>query len=289
MQHLVVYTGEHVERPVAQRTREQQDNIIEVSRKLGRPVTFGDLAKRWAADRGYAKNIETVAELFRKNHCLAERSAQTGATAAAFVQPNKLGATPPANEVEPPKASAGRPSSQSLVRTIWRRGDPVPPAPQRASPRAVPTAAVMPAVDGDVPVAVAPIAIPVSTPGLDVPAPAAAIRPARVAIESAEPREQPQGAARFAMAAEGAVSTGAIPAPETCRIYSASYGGSQAVLIRAKMTGETRFTALTVEERSAKSMAESYVASHAPGGEVLGSYDSQGQALIAARRLCPAD
>ena len=91
------------------------------------------------------------------------------------------------------------------------------------------------------------------------------------------------------MAAEGAVSTGAIPAPETCRIYSASYGGSHAVLIRAKMSGETRITALTVEQRSAQSMAESYVASHAPGGEALGRYDSKDQALTAARRLCPAD
>ena len=52
MQHLVAYSGEKVAQPVAQRTREHQDDIIEVSRKLNRPVTFADLSRRWAADRG---------------------------------------------------------------------------------------------------------------------------------------------------------------------------------------------------------------------------------------------
>ncbi|MFX8836705.1 hypothetical protein ABTM80_19090, partial [Acinetobacter baumannii] len=50
VQHLVAYSGEHVDRPVATRTREYQNDIIEISRKLGRRVTFADLSRRWAVD-----------------------------------------------------------------------------------------------------------------------------------------------------------------------------------------------------------------------------------------------
>ena len=295
MQHLVAYSGEHVERPVAQRTREFQNDIIEISRKLGRPVKFGDLSHRWAADRGYARNIETVADLFRKNHCTS--LATTAASdvrprPAPFVRPpNKLGAAPDdgAAKAAPPAERVATPSP--LVRTIWRRGDPVPPAPRPAQPRHPATAAATPqpgtgAASRTKPAEVANVS--------QVPAPVAAVRPIRAlpAQTTAQAPEQaaaPLGAARFALAAEGAVATGAIPPPERCRIFSASYGGSQAVLIRAKAGSEIQLTALTVEERSSRSMAESYLASHARGGEVLGSYESQDQALTAARRLCPAD
>jgi hypothetical protein len=65
IQHLVAYSGEHVAAPVAKRTRENQDDIISLSNRLGREVTFGDLARRWATDRAYAKSIDFVANLFR--------------------------------------------------------------------------------------------------------------------------------------------------------------------------------------------------------------------------------
>jgi len=69
LQHLVAYSGERVPNPVAQRTRDKQDDIIFLSLKLGRPPGFGDLARRWAVDPAYARSIETVAELFRRDHC----------------------------------------------------------------------------------------------------------------------------------------------------------------------------------------------------------------------------
>ena len=58
MQHLIAYSGERVARPLAQRTREKQDEIIELSLALHRPVRFSDLTNRWAKDRNYAKSIE---------------------------------------------------------------------------------------------------------------------------------------------------------------------------------------------------------------------------------------
>jgi hypothetical protein len=51
VQHLVAYSGEMVANPVAPRTREVQDKVVEQSRAIGRPVTYRDLAGRWAADK----------------------------------------------------------------------------------------------------------------------------------------------------------------------------------------------------------------------------------------------
>jgi len=69
IQHLVAYSGERMDQPVAPRTQKAQDDIIAVSARLKRTVTFGDLAGRWAVDRRYWRTIEGVAERFREIHC----------------------------------------------------------------------------------------------------------------------------------------------------------------------------------------------------------------------------
>jgi hypothetical protein len=69
MQHLVAYSGERVANPVANRTREKQDDIIAASLKLGRPVTFRDLSGRWAADRRYWKSISFIADTYKRRFC----------------------------------------------------------------------------------------------------------------------------------------------------------------------------------------------------------------------------
>ena len=69
MQHLLAYSGERVAKPLASRTREKQDDIIELSRALRRPVRFDDLTNRWAKDRNYAASIEWVAERYRSANC----------------------------------------------------------------------------------------------------------------------------------------------------------------------------------------------------------------------------
>jgi len=69
MQHLVAYSGERVPDPLAPRTREKQDEIVELSLALRRPVRFDDLTDRWAKDRNYAKSIEWVAERYRQANC----------------------------------------------------------------------------------------------------------------------------------------------------------------------------------------------------------------------------
>jgi hypothetical protein len=81
MQHLVAYSGEMVDKPVAQRTRDNQDGIIAQSKRLGRPVHFADLTNRWAADRSYARSIIMVSERLTTEQCNGAEPAQAAASA----------------------------------------------------------------------------------------------------------------------------------------------------------------------------------------------------------------
>ncbi len=192
IQHLVAYSGERVSAPVAPRTRDKQDDIIAISLRLGRGVTFADLRGRWAADRNYARSIETIAERFKEQFC-------TGQPEVAAV-----------------------------------------PAPRRAErPRTAVAASVSTVVS---------------------PPP-----PASVAARTASP---------------SAASAG------TCRVLSASYGGSKTMLIRAEAGGETHFTALTVVDGFERSMVDSYLQTRAPGGQTIGAFETPDAALKYARTLC---
>ncbi len=79
IQHLIAYSGEPVANPVAPRTREVQDKVVELSRALRRPVTYRDLAGRWAADRKYGTSIESIAERFRSSYCQGQPEPQIAA------------------------------------------------------------------------------------------------------------------------------------------------------------------------------------------------------------------
>ncbi len=71
IQHLVVYSGERLARPVGHRTRLKQNVILQSTKKIvrRRSMTFGDLAGRWAADKRYGRSIKRLANLFYSEHC----------------------------------------------------------------------------------------------------------------------------------------------------------------------------------------------------------------------------
>jgi len=93
MQHLVAYSGERVERPIAPRTREKQDDIILKSRALGHSVRFSDLTRRWAADRNYATSIEAVAERYRQAFCSGAADTYAATDGGADANPGRAPAT----------------------------------------------------------------------------------------------------------------------------------------------------------------------------------------------------
>lgn len=69
IQHLVAYSGERLAAPVAPRTALKQEHIVALSEKLGRPVRYSDLSRRWAVDPKYGSSIEWVASQFRAQQC----------------------------------------------------------------------------------------------------------------------------------------------------------------------------------------------------------------------------
>ena len=74
IQHLVVYSGQRLRRPTGHRTRSKQNVILQSVRKIvrRRPVTFADLAGRWAADRRYGHSIQRLAQRFYRQYCPGE-------------------------------------------------------------------------------------------------------------------------------------------------------------------------------------------------------------------------
>lgn len=133
IQHLVAYSGEPVERPVAARTKLKQYDIVSVMQRLNRPPRFSDLARRWAADARYASSIALIAESYQRTFC--ERSINESAAGAGTQ-----------SSLQPPAPSAAAKARGKLIaRTIWRRGESLPvvalaaaPLPKPAQPSSLP-------------------------------------------------------------------------------------------------------------------------------------------------------
>lgn len=158
IQHLVAYSGERLVAPIAPRTEQQQDNIIKQSLRLRRAVTFGDLARRWAADRAYSRTIDAVAEQFNSGFCTTVASvapvrnvpqpqpAVRKPLATFAPPPYRLGGPKPAKLAGPEqlpwadpdvmareygdntdtpivRENDGTPAKAAPVRTLWSRGD----------------------------------------------------------------------------------------------------------------------------------------------------------------------
>lgn len=162
IQHLVAYSGERLAKPVAPRTALKQNDIVEASRRLGRPVTFGDLARRWAADRHYARTIDAVAREFSSRYCPA-RTAEAQPT-ERFVAPRpafRSGSrelTPPyrLGGPKPPQNLAGPEilpwlQPEAATKEPVTRAAPAVPAPRpRSQPKPQTQPSVQPAPPGTV-------------------------------------------------------------------------------------------------------------------------------------------
>jgi hypothetical protein len=213
MQHLVAYSGERVQNPLAPRTREKQDDIVEMSRALRRKVRFDDLTNRWAADRNYAASIEWVAEGYRQANCTA-----TG---------ELLNPTP--GDVEEQRSwlaesgASTRPTSASPMR---------PPSASSTRPRVA--------------------------------------APADPSVAEAMPVARPD-----------------LPSASSCDVYSASYGGHIALLIRSEGASSVSYTVLQVDEEQEQPQADAFMKVHAPNGRTIARFPSPEPAFVRAFELCP--
>jgi len=67
----------------------------------------------------------------------------------------------------------------------------------------------------------------------------------------------------------------------------ASYGGTKTMLIRYVAEDAVEYTALRVLDGFERSMTESYMSAHAPGGTLIGEFPSSDEAFARAYELCP--
>lgn len=310
IQHLVVYSGERIDEPVGARTRLKQDDILlAMASKKGR-TTFADLARRWAADKHYGASIEWVANNFRQQFC-------NGANRAEDAEPTPAGPVKRVAAVKQlaPAANLGGPTEAdgetaaakpAPVRTIWSAADAPPAAVTSAAagrePEAVAASksavAAMPERKPEAPAALV-VAEQVIQTGEEPQAEAtAASATLEVVPETASPAQAAAGASEAPHAfAFAAGMSSALPATaaarkgaragDTCPITTASYGGKKILLVRSAADGDVHFTVLTVLEGFEKSMLDSYLKAHAPGGSSVGEFANKNAAFAKARELCP--
>jgi hypothetical protein len=76
LQHLLVYAGISISNPTAQRTKKVQSEIHQAMQKVGRSITFEDLAILWTGTEKstYAASIQRTAKAYSDKFCEARSS-----------------------------------------------------------------------------------------------------------------------------------------------------------------------------------------------------------------------
>jgi hypothetical protein len=72
-----------------------------------------------------------------------------------------------------------------------------------------------------------------------------------------------------------------------CDIWSASYGGTGALLIRSVAGAKINYTVLQVVTGKEQPQADAYIKAHARNGETIGRFGSRDEAMTRAFELCP--
>ena len=328
IEHILLYAGRPVADPVAERTRKvHQWGLLNAwQRSFKRPITFSDLATRWApGSRSYAGMMQTVAERFQSDVCRTpDPRPQLVQEARALI----AGGGRASADTSVAEASAA-PSVLELGKELMQRvfdpkadpnqgrsalGAPPPAAERPATAAAAVPYKVLNAPSPDDPPTQAPgaatgaSATPVkaaaSDAGVAPTRPAAADTSAGTADASAKAASAPKagagdksGGTRLALA--GTVATAAPKAktlPDTavppaanqkCRVWTASYGGQKSIIIRSIADQVVNFTVLDVNSGQETREAEAFIAAYAKNGKIAGEYPNQAQALDKAFELCP--
>jgi hypothetical protein len=310
LEHLLMYSGEKVENPVAQRTRNIQEWGVLTSWQQGinGPITFAQLAKQWApGTKAYASDIKTIAERFFEGPCkgedphpefVAEARGQAATVQTAAGKPAKEHKTAAAAEtpsapvttagaadvkgtdlarraVDSARADGGNRAGLGAT-ALAKTGDPgATPAAASVAAAAAPKAPAAPAAEAPASPAVK-ILNPAAAPPAEEKAAKDDASTSAPLIETASVA----GAAKDAAKPEKKASA-------KCRVWTASYGGAKAIIIKATADQTTNYTVLDVNEGAEKREADAYISAYAKGGESVGEFTSQTQALDKAFELCP--
>jgi hypothetical protein len=295
LEHLLLYAGEKLENPTADRTRKVQEwgVLTKWQTRFTKPITFSDLAQQWApGSGGYARMLDGIAERFGE---FCDKPDPRPELAAAVRRELRLA-----------EARAERPSGAELAKRAIEAGKSEENERRSALGAQEPAAGKMPPMPFKVlnsppeadnlvaatPPAADPVAKILETaPKAEAPATkakAAAGNPPATA--KAPPAEKPQfKTASAAGAAKGLVEAAQSPAAsgQKCRVWTASYGGQKALIIRSVIDKVVNYTVLDVNEGAEKREADAFISAYAKEGAIAGEYGSQALALDKAFELCP--
>ena len=293
LQHVLMYSGEPIEAPVAERTQKVIEwKVLDSWRdRIKGPMTYAHLAQKWANSKAYGSMIAKHAEIFAEHFCntpdpapelLAEaRPAQQRDTARA--RPLAQSEEAAAQRTSQRPTVSGRELAQRAVEEAHARGET-----RRSSLGGAGLGAL--ATEGEAPAASAPS---IETASLGAGARANAQPSGSAPSETASPLSPLMQAASTVggMLKSMTQPPPAPPAPPaaaaSCRVWTASYGGTKAILIKAPTAEGISYTVLDVNEGAEKREAAAYIAAYAKGGHIESTFTSQIQALEKAFELCP--
>jgi hypothetical protein len=293
LQHLLMYTGEHIADPVADRTRKVQEWRVLDSWQKGfkRPITFADIAGKWApGSRGYVSNVKSIGTDFYDDHCgkpdprpelvVEARGGRAGAQSVARTpQPQKQPQSTANTEPSP-----GVDLARRAIERAREEGDTTRSAlgAKGLAAASVPSVKVITEATAEA----APPAPPVAETNQVVQTAAAAATAKAAPVAG-------RGGTAVAAAVPPRVPPAAAPVPQSgqatpkCRVWTASYGGQKAVIIRSSADQFTNFTVLDVNEGQEAREVDAYISAYAKGGQKVGDFANSTSALDMAFELCP--
>jgi hypothetical protein len=246
--------------------------------KFTRPITFTDLAAKWApGNNAYGRMLEGIAEKFTEEFC-SKPDPRPELVAEARGQQPKAG-TPDPNRptgAELAQRALDDSKAQDQARSGLTTAKPAVPfrvlnAPDTTAAATTETPQIETAAkprDVD-----ARVKAPTTT--------------GAVASKPSAPADK--APTRVASAAGSAAKQIAEPpaAGQKCRVWTASYGGQKAMIIRSLIDKVVNYTVLDVNEGAEQREAEAFIAAYAKDGKITGEFASQSQALDKAFELCP--
>jgi hypothetical protein len=267
LEHVLLYAGHPVKEPVAERTRKVMEwgVLTDWHKSMKHPITYADLASKWAPGvRSYAQMLSSVAERFHEQHCNEpDPQPQLVQAVRANLKAAVAKVISPKSDAPPLAANADKPSGAQLARAAIEQGK-AEGNEQRSA---------------------------LGAPGPQRPE-SEATEPAKAAATAPTPRmptpDKPPAVQTASIGAGAKALALPPPAPgQKCRVWTASYGGQKALIIRSVTNDITNYTVLDVNEGSEAREAAAFIAAYAKDGTITGEFPNQGQALEKAFELCP--
>lgn len=264
LEHVAMYSGQHIENPVAERTRKVQEwqVIVPYQRSLPGPMTFTQLGRKWApSDRGYSDDIKAIADEFHRSFCNAPDPRPEQVALARGTTTNTAKVPPAATPSKSVETAAKTADDSQEARSALGAGSLIGLSKSAQTARDAATQK-KPAIIND-----------------------GATKGPRITAETGS--QDPIKSAMAAGQAKNNDIAEKVAEPAKCRVWTASYGGAKAIIIKAPGDGSTNYTVLDVHAGKEKREAEAYIAAYAKGGETIGEFPSPAAALDKAFELCP--